>query len=648
MATSVIQIPVDSEQFDQFIKRYQDYQDKLKDMPKEWQDFNKVIGAATLSLSGASAEFSKNVKKSTKEVSLMGTAYKKVEDSVKNTNKALQATGSLINRLVPSFGMASLTLGGLLSLPAIAFGLFSSLQRSFGSERTAATRAGVSIGQNKAFNLDFGRYGFGTSTLSRISSIKNNIGQWGPIFQATGGQVGMQDMMAQGNEADLFFRMASILRNEKNPIMAQYRANAMGFSNEDFNAIRMMSNKEFETQRTQYYKDVNTLGVNDEDARAAQDFTNSLERMTDTLKTTLFKDLVPLEPQLQQLSATIGKILNDFLTSDWFKQGIKDFGTSLEQFTKYLTSGQARADFDEFLTDLKALGQAAYKAADFLGLVPHKNEQPKLPDDPTKGTVPSATKPGYVTPLPPQASSSRTNALGNSFAATGSGAPYGFSEHGVPVIPQPSMKGYGLNPNGYMADHPVYADYLNRAFPGRQADVKAPEIVQQTKDLNAQLKALNAKGPSSEVRILEQAADDKALGLATGTLNRQYQIESQSGKNMVGPTTRSGEHALGNLQWMSGTAKQYNVTPGDWESERRGRMQLVSYLLKHYNGDQRMAFAAYNWGQGNVDSLVKKYGKNWLSNAPRETQNYVARIIVDNRAGNDINTIMGNSALTSY
>ena len=62
--------------------------------------------------------------------------------------------------------------------------------------------------------------------------------------------------------------------------------------------------------------------------------------------------------------------------------------------------------------------------------------------------------------------------------------------------------------------------------------------------------------------------------------------------------------------------------------------KYFAYLLKHYNGNQNLAIAAYNAGMGNVDKWIKEGiinedGSN-IENIPyKETNNYVRKIVRD-------------------
>ncbi|MDF2942177.1 MAG: hypothetical protein K0S01_1035 [Herbinix sp.] len=123
--------------------------------------------------------------------------------------------------------------------------------------------------------------------------------------------------------------------------------------------------------------------------------------------------------------------------------------------------------------------------------------------------------------------------------------------------------------------------------------------------------------------IFEQASDKynvpvnllKAIGKAESNFNAKA-------------VSRCG--AQGVMQLMPATAKSLGVTDSfDAEQNIMGGAKYIAGLLKKYDGDSRLALAAYNAGSGNV----AKYG-----GIPpfEETQNYVKKVM--NYMGKGVDT----------
>ena len=75
------------------------------------------------------------------------------------------------------------------------------------------------------------------------------------------------------------------------------------------------------------------------------------------------------------------------------------------------------------------------------------------------------------------------------------------------------------------------------------------------------------------------------------------------------------------FQHMPATAADLGISDTfDPTQSIQGGVKYMGQLLKRYNGDPKMALAAYNWGMGNLD-------KNGIGNAPAETQNYLKAIL---------------------
>lgn len=137
------------------------------------------------------------------------------------------------------------------------------------------------------------------------------------------------------------------------------------------------------------------------------------------------------------------------------------------------------------------------------------------------------------------------------------------------------------------------------------------------------LNKINAKDTVSNADSRLSAVSQK-YGIPQHMLYSVWAQESRKG-NMK---KASAAGAKGHFQFMPGTAKAYGISGREWDFDASSdaAARYFQWLLKHYNGDHNKALAAYNWGNGNLDQAIKRYGNDWLSHAPKETQGYVNSI----------------------
>lgn len=115
---------------------------------------------------------------------------------------------------------------------------------------------------------------------------------------------------------------------------------------------------------------------------------------------------------------------------------------------------------------------------------------------------------------------------------------------------------------------------------------------------------------------------ERQRNLPDGLLDSVWNAESGRGRNMTSPVG-----AQGHFQFMPATAREYGLAdPNDLSQSAEAAAHKYADLLRMYAGDVTKAIAGYNWGQGNLNKDIAKWGDDWLAHAPRETQQYVARV----------------------
>ena len=149
-----------------------------------------------------------------------------------------------------------------------------------------------------------------------------------------------------------------------------------------------------------------------------------------------------------------------------------------------------------------------------------------------------------------------------------------------------------------------------------------PEQAQPTEGLSEQefqeLQNLFNKQPQKErvSSVIEDEATKLGIAEHIPLLIKLAKQESNYRQSAL-----SNKGAIGVMQLMPATAKELNVDPTDLEQNVRGGVRYWAQQLKTFNGDVKLATAAYNAGAGNV----RKAGNKVPNFA--ETQKYVAAIV---------------------
>lgn len=101
-------------------------------------------------------------------------------------------------------------------------------------------------------------------------------------------------------------------------------------------------------------------------------------------------------------------------------------------------------------------------------------------------------------------------------------------------------------------------------------------------------------------------------------------------ESAMNPEAVSKVGAKGLMQFMPATWNEWAAGQDIFEPRAniRAGAKYMRWLLERgvISGNIEKAWAAYNWGIGNMTRCLEKHGDSWLTYAPKETFDYIERI----------------------
>ncbi|HFQ6936193.1 TPA: lytic transglycosylase domain-containing protein [Klebsiella variicola] len=408
-------------------------------------------------------------------------------------------------------------------------------------------------------------------------------------------------------------------KKDKNPERARVALRQMGLDDATINSAlngQLLPNVERFTTGS---------GINDANLKAAKEFNEQwtvLAQNFDALKNKLFNGLIPVIQQvntsLTDLSQNRGPI------SDFFGELSKDIkgitGIDLGKWSLKQELDSLMESFKELSNMFTHLGNALNalnngefnKAADEFKKAWYGTEDGK-PNG--KDYLPGVTK--NAQEAYSDSTYKKYNDLLNKYLPEWLG--------GAPSSPE--ARKHDQDEKSYWDTTKQYLSKISDYFVAEAgAAERAPNVngYQPNVPLNATAAKLGPKGKallnamSGEFGMLEGK-----YGLPAGLLRGVAATESGGD-----PYAVSKAGAKGLFQFMPGTAKDMGLNGSDVYDPKKSAEAAAKYL--HYlimaTGDTQSALQAYNWGLGNLQ-------KKGMQNAPKETQEYYAKVVANMRAG---------------
>jgi hypothetical protein len=154
-------------------------------------------------------------------------------------------------------------------------------------------------------------------------------------------------------------------------------------------------------------------------------------------------------------------------------------------------------------------------------------------------------------------------------------------------------------------------------------------------------KSEEIKQPTPDVDLTPKEVENK---LPEKVIRNVIAVESGFNKDAVGPETKYGT-AKGLMQLVDSTGREWHKKlglPGEYDPFNEEQNKAIgtaylNWLSDRFDGDLKLALAAYNWGIGNVRKALTGAGgstyEDIRSKLPRETRVYVKNIIKNTDTG---------------
>lgn len=333
----IFEIEINDEKFNAFMGRYKQYTDSLKSMPGQWDAAGQAMGAALLAAQEAMTAAEKAEAKARDEAA---TAAKRERDETERIARAWQSASRHTADLAKNVAAATTSLLKWSSLSTAFFGLLGTgslfgldrLAYTAGANRRSAQGLGVSIGEQKAFSVQYGRL-VDEDKLSQIQDAQFDLSRRG-AFAA----LGVYDPEKR-TPADLALQLMDRAKSVYRPGMSQQELAATGlsqfFSRAELNRIGAA---DLGKLRGAYQNDVGVLGYSDDTARSLQDFAIRLREAGERIEKIFVKGLQRLDEDgaLDRLSESVIKLVEALANSPAVGKAIDSLAAGLKALADWL------------------------------------------------------------------------------------------------------------------------------------------------------------------------------------------------------------------------------------------------------------------------------------------------------------------------
>lgn len=382
---SIIDVEIDRDgEFKTFVANFEKYQAALAKTSKDWEASGKAqrptvlafqgIAAALLAQSALQAKRLKTLKDEAR-VEKESSSYWK--DMVRSSREVASNAASIAKSVLSTIGIRSI-FSGLLGAGGI-YGL-DALAGSVGNSRRTALGLGSTIGETRAFDLNYGRIADSRSVIGGVQESLSDVTKRQALYGAglTEGDLTGKD--AAQVAALLIPRLKALADRTPTALLGQvasaYGLGQFGIGTQEFQRLKGTPASEIGEYGRAFGRDRLRLNVPDKQAKLFQDFDVQLNRAGEQIENVFVRGISPLIPALTKFSESVITTVSTFADRLINSGALDKFAGGIQAFANYLGTSAFQDNVKTFADDIVALGAAVHSALVFFGAVPGAKVDP--------------------------------------------------------------------------------------------------------------------------------------------------------------------------------------------------------------------------------------------------------------------------------
>lgn len=380
---TIIPIAIDDTQFKAFYELFQQFQGKVGELPAEFDRVNDSAAHSHEALAGAMGVMVDSMVQAKDHARDLGLYLKDAVEAQKQFRLTTQHGENGLKSMTKHakelkdtlFGAGKLMLKiGAIGFGAVAgslFGLDKLAQHAVANQRNARG-LGLTTGQYRAFQTDFGARYLDEGVLESVATARNDLTNRAHLQRALGISGEQIDRADTGDlAAQLAIKVhdwwASTPQGQHNE--AFYQATGFAQSGISLDLARQLGNtdrSELVRAREQYGKDAGALDISNRDTDSLYSFSRQVELAGRSLESYFTRKLADLGPSLGSFITNLEKDAEMLLDGILTPSNMEAIKNGIDDFAKYLGSQEFRDSAQKFLEALGTLGKAIMKVASWI------------------------------------------------------------------------------------------------------------------------------------------------------------------------------------------------------------------------------------------------------------------------------------------